>query len=326
MRRIFLLYIVLALFLVSCAENEPIERDIFAMDTMMSIRIWGSDDTLNNTCDIIRNLDELLDAQDEQSEIYRLNQDGVLSAHNDVIEILRLAISYCEKTNGCFDPTVYPAVLSWKEAESAPPSAEELQAFLPLIGIENISANGSNITLKDGTMLDFGAIAKGYAAQKCIDYLKNNNVESAIISLGGNVQTLGSKPDGSKWAVGIADPSNPSKSIAIVKFEGSMALVTSGSYQRYYELDGVKYHHILDPKTLYPAENELASVTILALNGTMADAYSTALFVMGLDKAVEFWKSQSDFDAVFILKDGSIFATQGAAPLLSGCNFTEIKR
>ena len=139
------------------------------------------------------------------------------------------------------------------------------------------------------------------------------------------MQTLGSKPDGREWIIGIADPKEPSSAIAQLHFTGSLALVTSGSYQRYFEEDGIRYHHILDPATGRPVENGLASVTVLADSGTMADAYSTALFVMGMEQAVQFWRQEQNFEAIFILEDGSIFATRGAAAMLQGCEFTEIK-
>lgn len=326
MKRIFCLCIIISIFLSGCSETEPLERNIFAMDTMMNVRIWGSQDALDAVCDIINRYDSLFDAEDESSDIYKLNQTGFGAVKNDTAELLKEAIRYCEETDGHFDPTVYPLVRAWKMAQNEPPQEDELQTLLPSVGTEYISIDANTVTLLNDAAVDFGAIAKGYTAQKCIEYLENCNVECAIVTLGGNVQTLGSKPDGSKWAVGIADPSTPAQSIAVLRFEGSMALVTSGSYQRYYEFDGKKYHHILDPETGYPADNELASVTILANNGTMADAFSTALFVMGFHEACEFWRTRNDFEVVFVHKDGSIFVTEGAAFMLSECDFTVIER
>lgn len=326
MKRLVVIAILLGLILSGCTEEPPISRDIFAMDTLINIRIWGEYATLDSVCNMIYQLDSLLNAEDEGSDIYQLNNNGFLVVKSDTERVLSEAIRYSEETNGTFDPTIYPLVSAWKNAQLSPPDAEELSDLLPFVGTEHISIHGDAVSLSENAALDLGAIGKGFAAQECIDYLRNCKVECAIVTLGGNVQTLGSKPDGSEWAIGIADPENPNQSIGVLRFEGSLALVTSGGYQRYYEIDGIKYHHILDPKTGYPAENELASVTILAQNGTLADAFSTALFVMGLEDASAFWRDRNDFEAVFILKDGSIIATDGAASLLTDCEFTVIYR
>lgn len=321
MKKIALLILCITLFLTSCTSDEPMETEIFAMDTFIQLRIWGEAEPLTAVADLIRELDRSFNVHSEGSEIFALNRDKNANLSPFAVELLNAAVSYSRTTDGAFDPTVFPVVEQWKEAADAVPVPE-----LKSVGFENIVITGQVAKLENGASLDLGGIAKGFAAQKSIELLQQAGVETALLSLGGNVQTLGAKPDGSKWAVGIADPDAPSEHAAVVEFEGSMALVTSGGYQRYYEIGAERYHHIIDPKTGFPAENELASVTILAKNGTMADAYSTALFVMGLEQAVDFWRHQTDFEAVFILKDGSLLATEGAAPMLAQCEFTVIER
>lgn len=323
MKKIVILLLLLPIILTGCAENAPLERSLFAMDTYMTVRIWGEEDDLDAVCDLIAELDAALDAEDETAEIGRLNESGRLTVSEETAEVLALAVEYSVQTGGAFDPTVRPLVSAWKNAVSEPPTCD---ALLPLVGVEKVTVDGCTVTLTGGAQVDLGGIAKGYTAQACMELLSERGVQCAIVSLGGNVQTLGSKPDAAKWAVGIADPENPDETLAVVRFDGSLALVTSGGYQRYYEFGGVKYHHILDPETGYPAENSLASVTVLAQDGTLADAFSTALFVMGFEEAVEFWKGRDDFEAVFVRKDGTVCATQGAAPLLTDCEFEVIER
>lgn len=229
---------------------------------------------------------------------------------------------------GAFDPTVYPLVCLWgfPSGEYHIPTEAELTGALAHTGAQHLQLDGAAAALDAGCSVDLGGIAKGYAAEQCAHQLEDAGAQAAMLSLGGNVQTVGSKPDGTAWQVGIADPKDPSSAIAVVRFTGSKALVTSGDYQRYFEQDGVRYHHILDPQTGRPVQNGLRSVTILADSGTLADGLSTALFVMGLERATEFWRASSDFEAVFITDDGVIYATEGAAPLLTDCTFTELKR
>lgn len=328
MKKLWIGVLLIALLLTGCTASKPEETDLFAMDTLMKIKIWGDPEELTLVTDEIRRLDLLLSAADSGSLLSQINLIGAAELSGDVLTLMQDAVSLSEKTGGAFDPTVYPLVRLWgfPEEEYHVPSQDELDETLALVGTEHIHLDGSTVTLDEGTMLDFGAIAKGYAAQQCVNLLEQHGVEAALLSLGGNVQTLGTKPDGSAWTIGIADPENPSQAIAELSFFGSKALVTSGGYQRFFEFDGVSYHHILDPKTGLPADNSLASVTIISDNGEVADAYSTALFVMGLEEATEFWKAQNDFEAVLILKDQTIYATEGCAELLGGCEFTVIER
>ena len=170
--------------------------------------------------------------------------------------------------------------------------------------------NDNTVTIPGNAKIGLGAVAKGFAGDMVIAMLKNNGVKSALINLGGNVQTLGTKPDGTLWKIGIADPKEPSKTLGYVEV-AEAAVVTSGGYQRYFEQDGKRYIHIIDPKTGKPVENGFLSVTVTGPSGLKCDAYSTALFVMGPEKARGFIDGIPDYEAVFVLENGTIEVTEG---------------
>lgn len=329
MKRILFLTLSAALILLlfsGCADNAPVETAFTAMDTYVSVRYWGDEALLERVSTTIETLDGLLSVTDERSEIFCLNADGSTSLSAHTKTILEEALRLSERTGGAFDPTVYPMVRAWGFTEKAyqVPDAATLAGLV--VGAAHLHISDSEASLDAGAGVDLGAIAKGYASECCAQLLREQGVQAAILVLGGNVQTIGTKPDGSEWLVGISNPDAPSEAIAKLRFTGAMALVTSGDYQRYFEADGVRYHHIIDPASGYPAETDLRSVTILSDNATEADALSTALFVMGSEKALEFWRQSADFEAVLICRDGTILATQGAAPLLFDCTFSQVNR
>ena len=159
--------------------------------------------------------------------------------------------------------------------------------------------------------IDLGGIAKGYTSARIRDIFKKNGIESGLVNLGGNVQALGTKTDGNNWRVAVQSPDDTEDYLGVLSIRDK-AVITSGGYERYFEQDGVTYHHIIDPKTGYPAESGLSSVTIVSDDGTLADGLSTALFIMGKDKAESFWRAHSDkFEAVLVTDDGTIYVTEG---------------
>ena len=171
------------------------------------------------------------------------------------------------------------------------------------------NAGTGAVTLPEGMEIDLGSVAKGYAGQLVAQMLRDNGVQSALLDLGGNVQTVGSKPDGSPWKIGIKDPRG--EEVMMVLYIKDQAVVTSGGYERYFEQDGQTYWHIMDPFTGRPADNGLISVTIMGDEGVVCDGLSTALFVMGLEKAVDLWAQSGDFEAAFVLSSGEVCITEG---------------
>ncbi|MCD7956196.1 MAG: FAD:protein FMN transferase [Lachnospiraceae bacterium] len=198
------------------------------------------------------------------------------------------------------------------EGSSLIPSSEEIEEALSHINYQNVLVNGTTVTLSDPKAeIDLGGIAKGYIADRLEEYLLSCNIESALINLGGNVQTVGTKPDGSVWKIGIQEPFGGSYDIiAVIECSGE-SVVTSGTYERYFEVDGKIYHHILDPKTGYPTDNGLTSVTILADSSTQCDALSTTCFVLGLEEGLELIESLDQVEALFITEDETMYRTSG---------------
>jgi thiamine biosynthesis lipoprotein len=193
------------------------------------------------------------------------------------------------------------------------PARETLDTLLASADPKRITADGSVVVVPQGYELDLGAVAKGYTGDQVTEIFRQFGLTSGIVSLGGNVQALGTKPDGSKWTVGIADPEKPDSLLGKVEVE-DCAVITSGSYERYFEgEDGKRYWHILDPADGCPADNGLSSVTVIGRNGARCDALSTALFVMGTEPAKTYWQKQRSFEMILVTDDGHIFVTEGIA-------------
>ena len=314
MRR--LLALCLALVLLSGCTPAPaqaVERTFFAMDTVMNVRIYGDGALLDAAEARVRELEALWSVTDPGSEIYALNRDGSAALSGDAAGLLAGALELCARTGGALDVTVYPVVRLWgfTTGEYNLPDGKTVEELLTRVDYTRVALDeaAGTANLPDGVEIDLGSVAKGYTGDALAALLKARGVESALLDLGGNIQAVGSKPDGTPWRIGVLDPEGADILGTLEVID--RAVVTSGGYERYFEQDGVRYWHILDPATGAPARSGLQSVTVIGESGLLCDALSTALFVMGMDRALEHWREYRDFEAVFVCDDGSVTVTAG---------------
>lgn len=312
------------------SANDVNAKDVFASDefimgTVISQKVYGANGqtAIDQTVEKMKSLEKLLTFNAPEGDVYKLNQNAgkqKVQMEPETIQILKKSLEVAEMSNGAFDVTVGPLVKLWGIGTSNErvPSKEEIQSLLPLVNYKDLTVDDTSAGLKrSGQEVDLGGIAKGYAGDVAIEIYKRNGIKSGYISLGGNVVTLGNKPDGSPWIVGIRNP-RPSTDAGITGEEivgtikvTNKAVTTAGDDQRYFEQDGQRYFHILDPHTGYPAsQSDLMSVTLVTDTSFNADAYDTAVFVLGLEKGKELVQKLG-MDAVFITKDKKIYVTDG---------------
>ena len=319
LKKIISICLCAAFILTGCQSaaktEEKYSTQIFAMDTIMDVSVYDKDDSvLKEVSSLIKQLDQQLSTTSPDSEIYQLNTKKQASLSENTSELLELGLHFCQKTNGALDLSVYPVVKSWGFTTDSyrVPSQEELSALLANVDYSKIqfSSENQSASLDENMEIDLGSIAKGYTGDKIIELLKDHGITSALLNLGGNVQVLGTKPDGSSWNVGIQDPLSDDYLGALSVTDS--AVITSGGYERYFEDEnGNVYWHIIDPSTGYPAKNGLISATAVGPDGAYCDALSTSLFIMGKEKAEQFWKEHQDFEMILISENKEVFITSG---------------
>lgn len=292
---------------------EPVTGTVFAMDTVMDLTVYGSQELLDSAEGCITALEALLSVTDPDSEIYAVNHSGSGLLSRDTADLLDKALELCRRTEGALDLSVYPVVRAWgfTTGQYGVPRPEELTALLRHVDYRKIDFDraAGTVRLPAGMEIDLGSVAKGYTGDQVVALLREGGVSSALLNLGGNVQVLGTKPDGTPWRVAVQDPLGDGY-IGVVE-AADQAVITSGGYERYFEEDGQLYWHIIDPATGSPARNGLISVTVVGDSGLLCDGLSTALFVMGPEKAGEFWRETGGFDAVLVDESGGVTITQG---------------
>lgn len=331
-----ILCLAMLLPLTGCGESKESQSEVFAMDTIMSLTAYGKnrDAGLAAAEGVIRSMDTMLDPELETSVCYAINNAGGadVSIPGQVARMLDTAATVYKRSGGALDLSIYPLVKLWGfvDGKYYVPSDEEIAASLKRLCFDKMiltsfpSSGSYTVSLPAGAEISFGAVAKGCTASYAIDAMRNAGVTSGIVSLGGNVQTLGLKPDGSMWTVAVTDPNSPSNWLGVVNI-GEAAVVTSGTYQRNFtSLKGQFYHHLLKPTTGYPATNTLRSVTIICEDGTMADCLSTAMFVLGESQALNYWRTYGGFDMILITDDNRVICTSGLIErfTLSNKNYT----
>ena len=304
------------------AADAEFSTDLFAMDTYMTMKAYGpgAQSALHDISSMISDLDSRLSVTNTESEIYQLNHaEGKSVPLSDATaDLLRKALALGGTTGGALELTSYPLSLAWgfTTGDDQIPDQETIDGLLPLVDDSAITLDGNTATLPADAQLDLGAVAKGYAGDRAAEILQDAGVTSALLNLGSStIRAIGSKPDGSAWRIALQDPNDTSAYAGVVSAT-DLSIDTSGGYERYFEGDdGEIYWHILDPSTGYPAKNGLISVTVLSGSALTGDGLSTALFVMGLSDAIDYWRENGGFEFIFITDQNEIYVSQGAESL-----------
>ena len=326
-----LLIVLFSLVLMACGKKEAqlVEEKQFVLGTLGQIQGYSSSTKKGNKAiamayQRINEIENAMSTSVESSDIYNLNQNAGIQPveiSEETLSVIEKGLEYYELTSGTFNIGLGTLSTLWglniESDKATPPSIpiqEDIMKAKDHIDIKQLEINNRQVFVKDPEMsVDLGGIAKGYAVDEAVKALKDAGIESGFVNLGGDIYVLGPKPDGNPWQMGIQAPEYGSSNV-IAKIElVNRSIVTSGDYQKFItdEKTNKTYHHILDPKTGYPADNELTSVTIISDAATKGDAFSTAAFVMGLEEGLDFVENLQDVEGIFVTKNKTMYATSG---------------
>lgn len=321
MKRFFGLAFCVILIILCCScydkTEEPYKEEIFAMDTVITITVYGEEpqEKIAAASREIKRLEALFSVTDDSSDISRINKNSgeFVKVSDDTVALMKTAVEASELTDGAIDISVYPVVKLWgfTTGEYKVPDDKHITDKLNFVDYKKIiiDEKNSSVKIEKGMELDLGAVAKGYTSQKIKNILNEMGNTSAIINLGGNIETVGKKPDEDPWTIGIQYP-NDSNYFSTLEL-GEMSIITSGGYQRNFEENGIVYHHIIDPSTGKPADSGIVSSTVVCDNSAIGDALSTALFVMGKDKSIDLYKKYNNFEFILLDEDDKVYVSKG---------------
>lgn len=318
-----MLAVSLCVICASCrllsSDTEYVSRSYLMMDTVIEIKLQCDREVAAPVFDrcgeIMTDIEQALSRTLPESTVSQFNAAGKVTPDAETAAVLRMALEISDKTDGAFDPTVEGVVSLWDTcaAENRLPTEAEMRERLAHVGAEKLILSEDVLTRADpDTTIDLGAIGKGYAIDRVVAYLESTDIPGGVVSFGGNIAVFGAKQSGEPYRIGLRDPQNTTGVVGYLQMPSGVISV-SGDYERYVSIGGERYHHILDPATGYPTTNGLHSVAVICENGALADALSTALFVMGKERAMAFYRAEIyDFEAIFVTDD-AVLLTDGLA-------------
>ncbi|MGV8980808.1 FAD:protein FMN transferase [Clostridium sp.] len=314
--------IVLILIFITGNNNEVyISKEFYSLGTLNILKVYGknAEKAISQSIEKLCEIDNKMSVFKDQSEISKINKyagNKPQIVSGDTYYVIQKAIKYCSLSKGAFDITIRPIVELWgigKEGARIP-SSNEIIEKLKVVNYKDIVIDRDNRSIllkKKNQEIDVGGIAKGFAADEVKDVLMKNGIKSALINLGGNILALGKKEDGTPWGVGIQNPFKTRGEFALSINVINKAVVTSGNYERFFEADGKRFHHIIDPITGYPSESDIVSATIISDDSIDGDGLSTGVYIMGIHKAINLIEEIKGVDAVFITKNKEVYVTSG---------------
>ncbi|QEN03518.1 FAD:protein FMN transferase [Thiospirochaeta perfilievii] len=317
--RLIKIYTFITIFLLLGCEkkdvnNKPVSDTKFILGTFVTINIWAdnSRELLDGSFDILLDIEKKMSVNIDSSDVSQINLNAGISPvelTNSTLSVIKKGLYYGDLSNGLFDISIGPLVKLWKIGSGGfeVPDIKDINKRIPLVNYKNIKIDQNSISMDKGMSIDLGGIAKGYAADIVAEYLVQNGVDSGIINLGGNVKLIGNKPNGSDFIVGIQNPfDNRNSYLGTIELKNK-SIISSGDYERYFEVDGKRYHHIINRVSGFPAVTDVSSVTVITDKGIDGDALSTIFFQMDIDSGLELAKKIGGVYVIYITKDSKIY-------------------
>lgn len=318
-------FILILLTLTGCKRttSEPFTVSDFLLNTYVTITIYDNDkkDIASQALELCRQYEQIFSRTLKSSALFKLNSEKqITNADPELFELIETGLFYCELSNGHLDITTEPLTSLWNvtSANPAVPDVDAINSALERVSYHNVILDKSTLSIRliNNASVDLGAIAKGYIADKIKDFLTENGITSGTINLGGNIVCIGTKPNGSNYNIAVKKPIAGSDHVILTLSINDKSIVTSGTYERFFEENGNTYHHIIDPSTGYPSDSGLLSATIISDKSVTGDCLSTACLVMGCTDALNLINSIDGVEAIFIDENMQIFYTDGAINLL----------